>query len=411
MKKTILIHVFVIMSLIVAAQPSVKMVAPAKLDGKWGVIDNKGTWVIEAKYEDLGTFSQGLLPAKIKGKWGAINTSGKWVVKPDYSFVHTYNKGYAVVFKGMLNDNNLEGAGLYGMVDMEGKEAIPVKYEFLGEFSTEWLARAMTTLAGEKLWGYLGKDGKWAIPQKFHEAYDFFCGRAAVSESSMGVYYFINPKGEEAFEIPEGMNIQPRGTLSSFQNNMTHVWDVNRPKFIDTSGNIIIKAADGIAAIEDDFSEDLCLVLCTVGNTEKYGYMDKTGKLAIKAGFDWAGTFKGGIALAATGMEQVEGTTEKKGGFYGYINKAGEWVIKPEYTAAYGPSEGAALVFKDKKYGFLDRAGVPLTKIEYEQAKLFSNGYAAVKRYGKWGFIGTKGTIAVVPAYEDVKNFVKVKFE
>jgi len=68
--------------------------------------------------------------------------------------------------------------------------------------------------------------------------------------------------------------------------------------------------------VADDFADGRAAV--KVG--DKYGYINKTGALAIPATFDRAMKFSEGLAAAKL---------EK---FYGYLDPAGTWVISPRFV-------------------------------------------------------------------------------
>ncbi len=50
-----------------------------KLDEKWGLVSNKGEWLIPAEYDQLGYFNEGIAPAKKNGLWGVINKNNEIV--------------------------------------------------------------------------------------------------------------------------------------------------------------------------------------------------------------------------------------------------------------------------------------------------------------------------------------------
>lgn len=64
--------------------------APVNIDGKWGHINTKGTFVINAKYEGAKGFgANGLATVKQNGKWGAIDNTGKLVIPAEFRKVST----------------------------------------------------------------------------------------------------------------------------------------------------------------------------------------------------------------------------------------------------------------------------------------------------------------------------------
>ncbi|RPJ58724.1 MAG: WG repeat-containing protein [Acidobacteria bacterium] len=55
-----------------------------KLGGKWGFIDRYGRRVIEARFDSVWSFSEGLAPAQMGTKWGYIDRTGEWAIAPRY---------------------------------------------------------------------------------------------------------------------------------------------------------------------------------------------------------------------------------------------------------------------------------------------------------------------------------------
>ena len=62
---------------------------------KWGYIDHRGRLVIEAKYDDSRSFSEGMAVVRKKGYWGYINKRGKEVIKPQYKGAYDFSEDLA----------------------------------------------------------------------------------------------------------------------------------------------------------------------------------------------------------------------------------------------------------------------------------------------------------------------------
>lgn len=154
--------------------------------------------------------------------------------------------------------------------------------------------------------------------------------------------------------------------------------------FIDKSGKIVINPQfDSVSSFSN---RDLTCV--TVG--EKYGYINKKGEYVINPQFDYAYPFYGDLALV------------KSGGKYGYIDKSGKFVINPQFDEAdsfYESSDNIARVCVDEKYGYINTKGEYIVNPQYASADYFSNGLAAVKSGDKWGYINTKGDTVISYQY------------
>ena len=88
----------------------------------------------------------------------------------------------------------------------------------------------------------------------------------------------------------------------------------------------------------------------TADGERKYGYMDKAGRVVIKPQFSFAGDFYEGRAWAQV-LKNGEWV-------YGYIDKTGAFVIPPEFKAQPSDfAEGLARVMGNEGWGFIDRGG------------------------------------------------------
>jgi len=93
---------------------------------------------------------------------------------------------------------------------------------------------------------------------------------------------------------------------------------------------------------------------------------------------------------------------------YGYINKKGILVIKPQFFFASQFSEGLAAVRTNSGFGYIDKSGRMIVAPRYQFGKQFSEGLAAVRSFSypwKWGYINDEGTMVIAPKYDDAGSF------
>ena len=131
----------------------------------------------------------------------------------------------------------------------------------------------------------------------------------------------------------------------------------------------------------ESFAEGLAAV--QVG--ERWGYINRRGKIVISPRFGEAGPF-------AEGRAKIY-----QNGKYGYIDRTGKIVIPPQFQLAEQFSEGLALVASgDYKYAFINRAGKtvipppdfkPVDFGPEEPGSSFSGGLAPVIIGEKCGFV------------------------
>lgn len=101
---------------------------------------------------------------------------------------------------------------------------------------------------------------------------------------------------------------------------------------------------------------------------DKFGYIDKKGKLVLKAEFAGGSRFSQGLAAVQL----------TKGGRVGYIDETGTLVIPTQFELADPFSEGFAAVMRGRKWGYIDRTGQVVIPIAFVAAEMFTEGAAAV---------------------------------
>jgi hypothetical protein len=79
----------------------------------------------------------------------------------------------------------------------------------------------------------------------------------------------------------------------------------------------------------------------------------------------------------------------------GYIDKPGEYVIKPQFVSARVFSEGLAPVKRsyEEKWGYIDKTGQMVIKSQFDWANPFKNGHASVRIDGNEKVIDQMGRI------------------
>lgn len=155
-------------------------------------------------FEELGMFSGGCAPAKLGGKWGLIDSGGeKWLLEPAYEeivrdelgrcggpetlFVRR-NGGVYLLADGQETGGPYEDArpfnggwaavkegGKWGFVDAEGVIQVDFQFDDARSFGQH-----LAAVEQEGLWGYVSLLGEMAIEPQFLEAKSFSGGSAPV---------------------------------------------------------------------------------------------------------------------------------------------------------------------------------------------------------------------------------------
>jgi len=135
----------------------------------------------------------------------------------------------------------------------------------------------------------------------------------------------------------------------------------------------------------------------------KWGFIDKTGRIVIKPQFDEAVDFSEGLARVKIGDK------------WGFIDEMGKIVIEPQFVDKFSEetifldrsfSEGLAAMNNDSKLGFIDKTGRIVIEPQFVSVWPFSEGLSRVTMDGStWGFIDKTGKIVIKPQFNGVGDF------
>jgi hypothetical protein len=244
-----------------------------------------------------------------------------------------------------------------GYIDVKGEYVIQPKFRrSCGDFA-DGMARIMVDVSGDeyekdKGWlGFIDRQGRWAIKPQFWQATSFFEGFALVQSevTPKDLYlkipgtdlvknndrrkslYLIDKKGNRV------ENVKDCRWRFGFYEGLARVFDENpQPVFIDEQCAEVFRVPADLQIEHLRFFEGRLLVKKKIGGRNLFGYLDRTGKVAIDLKFIDASYFSDGLA----GVRIKEGERDYKA----YINQKGEIVLND--TRDNSPfKDGLALQF------------------------------------------------------------------
>ncbi|MHC4474706.1 MAG: WG repeat-containing protein [Planctomycetota bacterium] len=128
-----------------------------------------------------------------------------------------------------------------------------------------------------------------------------------------------------------------------------------------------------------------------------YGFIDKTGRYVIKPQFKWPLSFSEGLAQVQVGAK------------IGFVDIGGEMVIEPKFDHAQQFSEGLAAVrignWLKGRCGYIDPAGNMVIEPQFQEASSFGEQRAAVKIERRWGYIDQAGQVVIRPQFDNASIF------
>jgi hypothetical protein len=281
---------------------------------RFGIIDENGMMVVRPQFRRLGSFSEDLAPAAIHpGRFGFIDRAGEFVIPPQFATADTFRDGMAQV-------TIADGPRVYGFIDTSGRQVIPCRYESVRDFSEGFAA---VELNGR--WNFIDKTDRLLLTEWVEvTAWGFSEGLAAVRKN--GLWGYIDTRG--TFVIPPRFSY-----ISPFDSGRAVVSERDDPsRIIDTTGRFVTgKTYPWMSR----YSEGLAFVQEGEG-FQRFRCIDIQGETVLSpdklTGLHWASDFEQGLALVLS---------EEK---YGYINRSGDVVIKPQFVQAEDFSSNLARI-------------------------------------------------------------------
>jgi hypothetical protein len=339
---------------------------PYKNGSVFGFMDYDGEIIIEAAYESLGFFKEGLATAVKNGKYGYINKGNEVVIDFQYDLALDFEDGRAIV----------EREEKLGIIDRSGQVIIPLEFEDVGSFSNGLIYGLK-----DSLYAYYDRIGKQRIPEKYEEAFTFVNGLAKVQEEGkqaiIDIYgtYYIAPAYEEIRSFSDSLFVYRYEDLYGL---MRQNLEVVVPPTYSEIGKL---SSNRALIIKDDF----------------IGYINEKGELVLEPKFDLipnyldVAQFEGDLAVVSLK------------GKYGVVNQHGKFVIAPTYNQL--GELGTYLSFtKGKGWGFIDKTNRTVISPKYDFAESFKDSVAIIENLTLFGLIDMQGKVILEPVYSDIKR-------
>jgi hypothetical protein len=289
-----------------------------------GYIDFSGKVVVEPKYDSVEDFKDSRAIVRMGSKASLLDLSGAVIGEVPYRPLGEFHQGLLrVQATGLVDGSGKKLPTRYGFVDRQAKLVIPPQFLPAGEFSddpanlpfgglgTDWVYFDRTgkviiripqgphlddpdVFADGRLrvkdgftWGFKDASGAWAIPAKYNDAEGFKDGLARVQQGDKWIVIDIRGK-----TVPEDKKkihiIGPyfEGLALAADNGLTGWIDAEgHPAFPLRKYQQAFRFSDGLARFQMD---------------DLYGYLDKSGRMAIPNRYDDATDFDHGLARVLT---------------------------------------------------------------------------------------------------------------
>jgi len=257
---------------------------------------------------------------------------------------------------------------------------------------------------GDSHWGFINKKGEIIIKPKYYKVHNFSNNIAVIQKYGEG-YGYINKEGKEIV-TPNSLKTRTFsegiGIIEKKENNKFII------NLIDSTGKILLsfnkykaihQFSEGLAAVATEKYLNKTHVNNSINTSfpTTYGYINKKGEEVIKPNknFYYALPFHDSVAVIASANKNM---------MYYLINHKGE-IISEFFSQRHVSSNNNRIIISDKnkKVGYINTKGETIIPPKFSYGSNFSEGLASVgNKY--FAFIDTSGT-QITETYSYINNF------
>jgi len=385
------------------------------VNGKKGLKDENGNFVISPKYDDIGwtngenTPVDGVIGYQKDEKWGLINIRNQKLTLSKYANLQPFQgHTYIAAIKGKFSQR-----AFFGVVNDKGKSIIEFKYYSLKPINQHLIA--LSKYDHQFVYGLLDARGQVALKFKYKEIHQVseHLLKAELSHNSFHLFNATKNQriGEKYTAIKQYDDEHSLIQVDQLVGVLDHQGDVLvTPKFeaikkddrgkwlgkrltnwaiINTDNQVIKEISCNSLTILDDY-----LLMKTTMGEELLG--SKMNKVTPQP-FD--------KIIHVSGNKVLYKNDNK----YGIYDLGKQHLIESiKFDTAYISNQ---YIYAGRKYNnnmkwaLYDTFGIKRTHFDYEVIEKYQDRLFAVKRKGYWGFMDRQGTEVVHCVYDEVSEF------
>lgn len=428
-------------------------------DEKWGILGSNGNIIIEPRFQEMPVVvnktkdvflcTYDINEQNDEYKTIVLNSKNEQIFTTfdKVEALENFDSSENVWFEQQVL--KVEKNGLYGLIDLEGREVIEPKFDQIE--TIKGIENSLLVRKDNKV-GLFNNNGTGILEPIYNEIkpYGENYKDGYITINSENKYGLVNYSGETILENKYDK------IFNCSSDKYFAIEEEKKQKLIDKSGNIIL---------ENNFDEIKQVVTSGVVyiKNSKYGLMNFNGEIIIDASYSELKEINNDIFLAK--KENLYGLidilNEQKLEFnyknIGYNKKAGIYIADREgyqsdvldskfeikitgIISELNTENGFVKIkvneeykyynfkFEEKltkdiyetntiflskdngKYGYVDKKGNLIVEYKYDEAtELNEYGFAAIKKDGLWGCINKQGNIVIEPCY-NLNDNLKIDF-
>lgn len=347
---------------------------PLQIGNQRGYVNKSGYVMIEPKFDHAYFFEESLARVTQEGKWGVIDKRGQYIIKPQYSGI------------GSFEDDGLAWIGAnkkIGFVDKKAEIIIPIEWDASSGFKN---GVAMFRKNNQSF--FIDRNLKEITEDQYCQKRECYHRVRSIRPfEENGKWGLTYSKNEIILKPTYDHIFEDRDKDGLFRVRLDKKYG-----FIDQKGNIVIYLQFEGAS---DFKEGVA----SVQKNGKWGFIDKTGNFVIEPKFDAAGYFEDGLAPA--GIAKKWGLIDKRGSFIiePQFESTDVWKSKP---LSY--NSGVWNIQMNGKWGLMDSSGKILISPQFDSAvgHFGESDFAVVEKNYKNGVVNKNGKIIIQTLYTSV---------
>ena len=384
---------------------------------KTKVLDEKGKEIITGydsveaieNYDSSNTmwYESGVLKVKKDGKYGLVDLKGSKLAECEYTSIDA--------LKGTTNSLITIKDGKYGLLDNTGATILYNEYKSIKPISDKYENGYIVQNESDK-YGVMNWNKTVAVDIKYDDVKQLY---------SNGNYYVVKENGKWKVVDTVGGSY-----LAGEYDDITAIdGDYIVAKKANKYGVVSILDSEVVVPLTYDLVVPASSEKYIVKTNGKYGVVDRENTKILEAKYlnlvyrsdanfyEGANSDNTSDLLDLTLNVKVTGIVSMINTKDGYIRVRVDDEYK-YYNLKFEEKDSKEIlkdntIFlskKDGKYGFVDKNGVVVVDYIYDDATEQNEfGYASVKKDGLWGCVDSKGNVKVIPAYS-LDNNASVEF-
>jgi len=313
-------------------------------------------WVVQPGFQDAGSAHRGAVPLRQGNLWGLMGRDGDWLWEPQFQAVGDAGLGR---FVGRQN-------GKWGAVDLAGQVVTPFEFDAIGT------PAPYTPMQWQGTWYAIGPDGQ---PEETPLPFDTLIGNdgSCMVGTAQGIPVAVHRGAEPSVTRIDGITA------------------MSPP----SEGQIAVRLGDKAGHLD-------CAYGTFNGGEAVYDQARRFGQglAAVRVGAAWnfvgpydnAPQFITNFAAARDFSEGLAPVQDEASQLWGYIDRAGDYVISPQFDQAYAFSDGLAGVQVGDKRGFITPDGRFAAAPQFDDFWRHDGGVVPVRVGDLWGVIAPDAT-------------------